>query len=106
MGGGKKVIIPADDFGISHMMAIIQLNARRAAASANNVDGGRSASRMTVGRSEIVASDPIEEMLFGKTVDVQALHPDVRRIYRASFDQLAEIDKTLDEYLQQVLKSY
>ncbi|EIW81859.1 hypothetical protein CONPUDRAFT_164601 [Coniophora puteana RWD-64-598 SS2] len=108
---GRRVpAIPADDFGISHMMAIIHLNARRAAAaSASNPDGfgvDRSASRMTVGRSEIVAADPVEEMLFGKTVDVQALHPDVRRIYASSFEQLAEMDKTLDEYLQQALRTY
>ena len=38
---------------------------------------------------------PIEELLFGKSVEVQSLHPDIREIYSGAFQQLDEMDKVL-----------
>ncbi|KAG6331524.1 hypothetical protein ID866_7566 [Astraeus odoratus] len=80
----RRPYIPKDDFGVSHMMAIIEI-----ASSVN--------------RSIEPPLHPIEELLFGKSVEVQSLHPDIREIYSGAFQQLDEMDKTLDEYLQHAL---
>ena len=36
---------------------------------------------------------PVEEMLFGRSIEVQSLHPDIREIYSGAFQQLDEMDK-------------
>lgn len=70
----KRPFVPKDDFGISHMMAIIEI-----AGSAPRVP-------QTPGH-------PVDELLFGKPLDVTSLHPEIQEIYAGSFQQLDEMDK-------------
>ncbi|KAF9224512.1 hypothetical protein BS17DRAFT_779958 [Gyrodon lividus] len=80
----KRPYIPKDDFGVSQMMAIIEIAG-------------------TVMKAQEPPLHPVEELLFGRSVEVQALHPDIREIYSGAFQQLDEMDKTLDEYLRHAL---
>ncbi|KIJ59439.1 hypothetical protein HYDPIDRAFT_100725 [Hydnomerulius pinastri MD-312] len=70
----KRPYIPRDDFGVSQMMAIIEIAG-------------------TVTRPQEPPLHPVEEVLFGKSVEVQSLHPDIREIYSGAFQQLDEMDK-------------
>ncbi|KIK96986.1 hypothetical protein PAXRUDRAFT_137204 [Paxillus rubicundulus Ve08.2h10] len=70
----KRPYIPNDDFGVSQMMAIIEIAG-------------------TVIRAQEPPLHPVEEMLFGRSVEVQKLHPDIREIYSGAFHQLDEMDK-------------
>lgn len=36
---------------------------------------------------------PVEELLFGRSIKVQTLHPEIREIYSGAFQQLDEMDK-------------
>ncbi|KAI6099133.1 hypothetical protein F5141DRAFT_1144912 [Pisolithus sp. B1] len=80
----KRPYISKDDFGVSQMMAIIEVASRSH-------------------RPVEPPLHPVDELLFGKSVEVQSLHPDIREIYSGAFQQLDEMDKTLDEYLQHAL---
>ncbi|KAI6040673.1 hypothetical protein EDC04DRAFT_2992710 [Pisolithus marmoratus] len=80
----KRPYIPKDDFGVSQMMAIIEI----ASKTPHPVEP---------------PLHPVDALLFGKSVEVQSLHPDIRDIYSGAFHQLDEMDKTLDEYLQHAL---
>ncbi|KAH7903880.1 hypothetical protein BJ138DRAFT_1138657 [Hygrophoropsis aurantiaca] len=80
----RRPYIASDDFGVSHMMAIIELAGRAP-------------------REPDPPTDHVEELMFGKHIDVQALHPEIREIYSGAFNQLDEMDKTLDEYLQHAI---
>ncbi|KAG2066785.1 hypothetical protein BDR04DRAFT_1233765 [Suillus decipiens] len=82
----KRPYIPKDDFGISHMMAVIEI-----AGSAPNVPQ--------------TSVHPVDELLFGKPIDITTLHSDIQEIYASAFQQLDEMDKTLDEYLQYVVSA-
>ncbi|TFK45498.1 hypothetical protein OE88DRAFT_1669219 [Heliocybe sulcata] len=80
----RRPVIPKDDFGVSGMMAVIELRAQ-----------------MSEPESKPAApADPIDEMLFGKPLDVDGLHPQIRDIYGESFKQLEEMDQVLDELLR------
>ena len=68
-----KPFIPKDDFGLSNMLAVIEL-------------GG------SVRTPTPPPSDFVEEFFFGKKLDVEALHPAVREIYADSFKQLETMD--------------
>lgn len=70
----KRLYIPNDDFGLSNMMAVIEI----ASALHRPVDP---------------PLHHVEELLFGKPVEVQSLHPDIREIYSGAFQQLDEMDK-------------
>ena len=101
----RRPYIPSDDFGVSQMMAVIEIAS-------------------SIRRNSEPPLHPIEELLFGRSVEVQSLHPDIREIYSGAFQQLDEMDKvcsfyscvysetmlicdhllqTLDEYLQHAL---
>ncbi|KAG0695814.1 hypothetical protein DFH29DRAFT_1005088 [Suillus ampliporus] len=82
----KRPYIPKDDFGVSHMMAIIEIAG--AAPKAPQTSG-----------------HPVDELLFGKPIDVTSLHPEIQEIYAGAFQQLDEMDKTLDEYLQHAISA-
>ncbi|KAG1822274.1 hypothetical protein EV424DRAFT_1644125 [Suillus variegatus] len=82
----KRPYIPKDDFGLSHMMAIIEI-----ASAAPRVPQ--------------TSVHPVDESLFGKPIDMTTLHPDIQEIYAGAFQQLDEMDKTLDEYLQYVISA-
>ncbi|KAJ7218144.1 hypothetical protein GGX14DRAFT_357992 [Mycena pura] len=70
----KRLFLPKDDFGVSHMMAVIEL-------------------RGSVPRKTLPPLDPVDEMLFGRPVDMGSLHPKIRDIYADAFKQLSDADK-------------
>ena len=72
---GKKPILPKDDFGISQMMAIIECKS------------------IQPPKKPTKPVDPADELLFGKPVDLESLHPQVREVYAAGFKQLEEMDR-------------
>ncbi|KAI0059360.1 hypothetical protein BV25DRAFT_1889997 [Artomyces pyxidatus] len=76
-----KPVIPKDDFGVSHMMAIIELAGLR-----NKTP-------------PLSPMDPVDELLFGREIDLETLHPHIREIYGPSFQQLDDMDKILDDLL-------
>ncbi|KAF8554659.1 hypothetical protein OG21DRAFT_1439888 [Imleria badia] len=80
----KRPYICPNDFGVAHMLAIIEIAG-------------------TVSKPPEPPMHPVEEMLFGRSIEVQTLHPEIREIYSGAFQQLDEMDKMLDEYLQQAL---
>lgn len=68
-----KPFIPKDDFGLSNMLAVIELGA-------------------SVKAPTPPPSDFVEEFFFGKKFNVEALHPAVQEIYADSFKQLEAMD--------------
>lgn len=70
-----KLTLPKDDFGVSHMMAIIEL-----AGLQDKPPPPESV-------------HPIDEMLFGRQIDVDELHPTIREVYAPAFKQLDEMDQ-------------
>ncbi|KIK62074.1 hypothetical protein GYMLUDRAFT_73034 [Collybiopsis luxurians FD-317 M1] len=70
-----------EDFGVSHMLAVIEYRATQRNPMIK--PGG--------GRTEIV--DPVDEMLFGRSIDMDSLHPKVKEIYADSFKKMAEMDE-------------
>ncbi|KAL7281958.1 hypothetical protein ACG7TL_003425 [Trametes sanguinea] len=83
-----KLVLPKNDFGLNEMMAVIEM---RAALNNNKIP-------------EHTPLDPVEEMLFGRPLDKESLHPQIRDIYADTFAQLEEMDQTLDELLQQAIR--
>jgi len=79
----KRPFVPKDDFGVSHMMAIIEIAG-------------------SVPKVPQPPGDPVDEMLFGKPLDVTSFHPEIQEIYAGAIQQLNEMDKvgisTLTEY--------
>ncbi|KAF8164737.1 hypothetical protein B0H34DRAFT_855276 [Crassisporium funariophilum] len=76
----RRPIIPKDDFGLSHMMAVIEFKA-------------------STPKKTTRPMDPVDELLFGTPLDLESLHPQVRDIYASGFKQLDEMDKILDTYI-------
>lgn len=70
----KRLYICPDDFGVAQMLAIIEIAG-------------------TVIRPPEPPLHPVEEMLFGRSIEVQTLHPEIREIYSGAFQQLDEMDK-------------
>ena len=75
-----KPFIPKDDFGLSNMLAVIEL-------------GG------SVRTPTPPPSDFVEEFFFGKKLDVEALHPAVQEIYADSFKQLETMDAVSSSHM-------
>ncbi|KAH6890098.1 hypothetical protein BKA70DRAFT_1329027 [Coprinopsis sp. MPI-PUGE-AT-0042] len=86
----KRFVLPKDDFGISHMMAIIDYKA--------------AASQPKKPAPEVV--DPVDKMLFGVPIDLESLHPQVREIYASGFKHLDEIDKMLDSFIRPPVSAF
>jgi hypothetical protein len=78
----KGPVIPKDDFGISHMMAIIEYKAAQAKIQENEARGEK--------EKDV---DVVDERLFGRPVNIDQLHPQVRDIYESGFKMLEEMDK-------------
>ena len=70
-----KVALPKDDFGVSNMMAIIEL----------------AGSQDKPPPPEPV--HPVEEMLFGRPIQMDELHPAIREIFAPTFKQLDDMDQ-------------
>lgn len=64
---------------MAHMMAIIEYGATKA-------------------KTPLPPLDPIEELLFGRPVDMDSLHPRVKDIYVDGFKQLNDMDKVCSQY--------
>jgi hypothetical protein len=73
-----KLTLPKDDFGVSHMMAIIELAGLQ----------DRPPPPESV--------HPIDEMLFGRQINMDELHPAIRELYAPTFRQLDEMDQVSD----------
>lgn len=69
-----RPFVPKDDFGLSHMLAIIELGALQKSVTPP-------------------PPDFVEEMFFGKKLDVGTLHPQIHDIYSDTFQQLEDMDK-------------
>ena len=67
-------VIPKDNFGHAHMMAILEYKGLKP-------------------KQPILPLDPVDELLFGAPLDLDSLHPQVRDIYASGFKQLDEMDK-------------
>ncbi|KAJ3827592.1 hypothetical protein F5880DRAFT_1178468 [Lentinula raphanica] len=78
-----------EDFGVSHMLAVIEY---RAMKSKTPIKPGMDDRRIT---------DPVDDMLFGRPFDIETLHPKIKEVYADSFKQMAEMDEMLDNYLLQ-----
>jgi len=70
----KRPIIPQDDFGISHMMAIIEY-----AGSTPKIIPP--------------PMNPVDEHLYGRKFHVGSLHPEIQSIYADSFKKLDDVDQ-------------
>jgi hypothetical protein len=70
----KRPFIPKDEFGVAHMLAIIEFSGKAA-------------------RKPLPPLDPVEGLLFGRPVDQATLHPQIRDIYSSSFKKLEDMDK-------------
>ena len=72
----RRIRIPKDDFGLSHMMAIIECKSSQPRAAMLPPP-----------------LHPADELLFGRPIDLEGLHPSVKEIYGPGFKQLEEFDK-------------
>jgi len=83
----KWPFIPKDDFGIANMLTLIEFKNAQPKSAPPPIH-------------------PVDEMLFGRPIDTQSLHPKIRDIYAPAFKQLEEMDKILDDYLAQAQAGY
>ncbi|KAG6811179.1 hypothetical protein H0H92_008663 [Tricholoma furcatifolium] len=70
----RRPLIPPNDFGIGHMLTIIEYKDVKA-------------------KSPLPPLDAADALLFGRPLDVQTLHPQIRDVYAPTFKQLDEMDK-------------
>lgn len=70
----SRVVVPMDDFGVTEMMAVIE------------------ARGMVRKKPSLLPLDPVDELLFGREIDMNSLHPQIREIYSDTFKQLEEMD--------------
>lgn len=75
----KRPYLPKDDFGLSHMMSIIEVTG-------------------ATPKQPPPPLDPVDELLFGRKLDLDSLHPQARDIYAGSFKQLEAMDKVCDKF--------
>ncbi|CAL1699438.1 unnamed protein product [Somion occarium] len=82
----RRVYLPADDFGISHMMAVITMRGKLQLGQ----------------RQALPPLDPVDELLFGREIKPETLHPKIQEIYSPAFKQLEEMDNALDDLLAEI----
>lgn len=70
----QRLYLPKDYFGVTEMMAVIESRAGHRA------------------KPELPPLDAVDELLFGREIDVNALHPQIREVYSDVFKQLEEMD--------------
>lgn len=70
-----RVMVPKDDFGVTQMMAVIEARA------------------MIPKKSSLPPLDAVDDLLFGREIDADSLHPKIREIYADTFKQLDEMDR-------------
>ncbi len=91
----RRPIIPKGDFGIENMMAVIECRAALMTLQ------GQSASQTYIATS-LPPLEPADEILFGRPINFESLHPRVRDIYVDGFKQLEEIDKVCCIFIPRV----
>ncbi|KAF8522320.1 hypothetical protein JB92DRAFT_2888045 [Gautieria morchelliformis] len=74
----RSPLIIKDDFGVSEMMAIIELNAE------------------STKPAPPPPGDYVDKMLFGSRLNLEELHPRVREMFAGTFKQLDDMDRELD----------
>ncbi|KAI0938901.1 hypothetical protein AcV5_000470 [Taiwanofungus camphoratus] len=84
----SRLVLPKDDFGLSQMMAVIELRASQHK------------------RPEVPPLDPVDELLFGRHLDINTLHPQIKDIYSSTFKALDEMDETLDKLLHHAIPTF
>ncbi|KAJ3554072.1 hypothetical protein NM688_g3294 [Phlebia brevispora] len=84
----RRVVVPKDDFGVAQMMAVI------------------AARGMTRDKVSLPPLDPVDNLLFGREIDINSLHPKIREIYSDTFKQLEEMDHSLDDLLHHVAHAF
>lgn len=72
---GSMPQIPKDDFGVSTMLALLEVP------------------NLLARKPPLPPMDDAEALLFGRELDIESLHPDIRKIYAPSFEKLAEMDR-------------
>jgi hypothetical protein len=85
----KKAI--ENDFGFNEMMAIIELRAHSMSLSSPTMK--TSARGGAGGFGALEPLHPADELLFGREMDLERLHPSVREIYSGSFKMMEDMDK-------------
>ncbi|KAF8743413.1 Ras association (RalGDS/AF-6) domain, partial [Rhizoctonia solani] len=78
-GPGRPVLL-RDNFGISELMAVIELSA---------------ALRKPAPRPGL---SPIDELLFGPNLTIGEIHPSLRDIYEPTFREMQDVDRHRDEH--------
>lgn len=108
-GGGKpRILIPKDEFGLTEMLAIIDakagIAAREAAAnqgasSTTNGAANPNATTTAVGGGSGFGPfavqqplDEVDELMFGRQVDLEKVHPQIREVYANTFKNLQDLD--------------
>ncbi|KIL57768.1 hypothetical protein M378DRAFT_200701 [Amanita muscaria Koide BX008] len=119
----RRRMIPKDDFGIDHMMAVIECKAamlnleeqdqKNSSPTGSSEKQPSSSSTTTTTTTPPPSSsqmnlmfktgplpplDPVDAILFGRPIDVESLHPSVREIYSSAFQQLEEMDKVMQRF--------
>ncbi|TFK66121.1 hypothetical protein BDN72DRAFT_962005 [Pluteus cervinus] len=103
-GREKKKQVPLitpDAFGVQHMMALIEFKASMAQPKPASPGGRVAPGSSMIASSRLPPLEPADELLFGRPLEVDKLHPDIRDIYADSFKKLGEMDKLLDDFLMQ-----
>jgi hypothetical protein len=70
----QRFVLPKDDFGLAQMMAIIEFKDKPAKPL------------------DLPPLDPVDELFFGRDIDLDTLHPQIRDIYSSTFKELDEMD--------------
>ncbi|XP_006455434.1 hypothetical protein AGABI2DRAFT_180496 [Agaricus bisporus var. bisporus H97] len=102
-GGQRQPILPKDDFGISHMMTIIEY---KAAQLRKEKALEKQLAHQNQGQMKTADGDMVDERLFGKRVDLDSFHPEIKSIYESGFKKLEEMDKVLDSYVKPSISAF
>ncbi|KAH8106333.1 hypothetical protein BXZ70DRAFT_433344 [Cristinia sonorae] len=84
----KPVYISKDDFGFDKMMAVIQMRGKLPE------------------RKSLQPLDAADELLFGRELNVDDMHPRIREVYADALKDLEAMDKGLDELLELVVHTF
>ncbi|KAG8817050.1 hypothetical protein FRC17_000078 [Serendipita sp. 399] len=93
------LVLKDHDFGLSRMMAVIEMNAAMRAPAPWQKQSSRGIGRQRLRRqhSLLTSQSIVDDVLFGPTMDMEELHPRVREIFEPVAKQLEALDKQIDE---------
>ncbi|KAG9056829.1 hypothetical protein FS842_009423 [Serendipita sp. 407] len=93
------LVLKDHDFGLTRMMAVIEMNAAMRAPAPWQKQGSRSVGRQRLRRQHSLLSseNTVDDILFGPTMDMEELHPRVREVFEPVAKQLDALDKQIDE---------